>query len=157
MGVLSALPIVAAGNLCCCLWLVSGGAIAAYLLQQHQTAPLTPADGALVGLMAGLIGAFVRFVVAIPIDLMLAPMEHAMLQRIIDMGTLPPEARDVLERYAGREGELSGAFSIISRFVGLIFWLFLGAVFSTIGGLIGALIFRKETLPGTIDIIPPQA
>ena len=99
MGVLSALPIVAAGNVCCCLWLVSGGAIAAYLLQQNQTAPLTPADGALVGLMAGLIGAFVRFVVAIPIDLMLAPMEQAMLQRILDMGTLPPEMRDVLERY----------------------------------------------------------
>jgi hypothetical protein len=157
MGVLSALPVVAAGNLCCCLWLISGGAIAAYLLQQHQTAALTPADGALVGLMAGLIGAFVHFVVAIPIDLMLAPMEHAMLQRILDMGTLPPEARDVLERYAGREGELSGAFSIISRFVGLMFWLFLGAIFSTIGGLIGALIFRKETPPGTIVDTPPSA
>jgi hypothetical protein len=157
MGVLSALPIVAAGNLCCCLWLVSGGAIAAYLLQQHQMAPLTPADGALVGLMAGLIGAFVRFAVAIPIDLLLAPMEYAMLQRILDMGTLPPEARDVLERYAGRESELTGAFFIISRVVGLMFWLFLGAIFSTIGGLIGALIFRTQTPPGAIDIIPPQA
>jgi hypothetical protein len=156
MGVLSALPIVAAGNLCCCLWLISGGAIAAYLLQQNQTAPLTPADGALVGLMAGLIGAFVRFVVSIPIDLMLAPIEHAMLQRILDMGTLPPEARDVLERYAGRERELSGAFFIVSRVVGLMFWLFLGAIFSTIGGLIGALIFRKQTPPGALDI-PPQA
>jgi hypothetical protein len=157
MGVLSALPIVAAGNLCCCLWLVSGGAIAAYLLQQHQTAPLTPADGALVGLMAGLIGAFVRFAVAIPIDLLLAPMEYAMLQRILDSGTLPPEARDVLERYAGRESELTGAFFIISRVVGLMFWLFLGAIFSTIGGLIGALIFRTQTPPGTVDIIPPSA
>ena len=26
MGVLSALPIVSGGNLCCCLWVVSGGA-----------------------------------------------------------------------------------------------------------------------------------
>jgi hypothetical protein len=156
MGVLSAMPFVAAGNLCCCLWLISGGAIAAYLLQQHQSAPLTPADGALVGLMAGLIGAFVRFVVAIPIDLVMAPMEQAMLQRIVDMGTLPPEARDVLERYAGRDRELSAAYVIISAIVGLMFWLFLGAIFSTIGGLIGALIFRKETPPGTLDL-PPQA
>jgi hypothetical protein len=156
MGVLSALPIIAAGNVCCCLWLISGGAIAAYLLQQNQTAPLMPADGALVGLMAGLIWAFVRFVVAIPIDLLLAPMEYAMLQQIIDMGTLPPEMRDVLERYSGRDRELSGVYFIISSVVGLMFWLFLGAIFSTIGGLIGALIFRKETPPGTIDI-PPQA
>jgi hypothetical protein len=156
MGVLSALPIVAAGNLCCCLWLLSGGAIAAYLLQQNQTAPLTPADGALVGLLAGLVGAFVRFAVAIPIDLMLAPMEHAMLQRILDMGTLPPEARDILERYARRDRELSGAFFIVSRLVGLMFWLFLGAIFSTIGGALGALIVRKQTPPGTLDI-PPSA
>jgi len=155
MGVLSALPIVAAGNLCCCLWLISGGATAAYLLQQHQTAPLTPADGALVGLMAGLIGACVRFAVAIPIDYILAPVEHAILLRILDMGTLPPDARDILERYAGRDRELSGAFFIISRLVGLMFWLFLGAIFSTIGGLIGALIFRKQTPPGTLDIPPP--
>jgi hypothetical protein len=156
MGVLSALPLVAAGNLCCCLWLVSGGAVAAYLLQQNQTTPLTPADGALVGLMAGVIGAFVRFVVAIPIDLMLAPMEHAMLQKILEMGTLPPEVRDVLERYGGRDRELSAAYFMVSRIVGLMFWLCLGAVFSTIGGLVGALIFKKQTPPGIIDI-PPSA
>jgi hypothetical protein len=156
MGVLSALPIIAAGNLCCCLWLVSGGAIAAYLLQQNRTAPLTPADGALVGLFAGLIGALVRFAVAIPIDLILAPIEQAMLQRILDMGTLPPEARDVLERYAGRDRELSGAYVLISGLLGLMLWLFLGAIFSTIGGLIGSVIFKTQALHGTIDI-PPSA
>jgi hypothetical protein len=156
MGVLSALPVIAVGNVCCCLWLISGGAVAAYLLQQNQTAPLTPADGALVGLMAGVIGAFVRFAVGIPIDFMLAPMEHAMLQRVLDMGTLPPEMRNVLEQYAGRDRELSGAFYIVSSVVGLMFWLFLGAIFSTIGGLIGALIFRTQTPPAAIDI-PPSA
>ena len=57
MGVLSALPLINAGNVCCCLWVVSGGVVAAYVLQQNQTAPITPGDGALVGLLAGLIGA----------------------------------------------------------------------------------------------------
>ena len=56
MGVLSALPFVAGGNLCCCLWVVSGGAIAAYLFQQNQSTPIATGDGALVGLLAGLIG-----------------------------------------------------------------------------------------------------
>ena len=42
MGVLSALPIISAGNVCCCLWVVSGGAIAAYLFQQERAAPITP-------------------------------------------------------------------------------------------------------------------
>ena len=31
MGVLTALPIISAGNLCCCLWVLSGGAVAAYM------------------------------------------------------------------------------------------------------------------------------
>jgi hypothetical protein len=157
MGVLSALPLVAMGNWCCCLWIVSGGAIAAYLLQQNQAMPLAPADGALVGLMAGLIGAVVHTVVAIPINLLMAPIEQAMLQWVVNTGTLPPEAREAIERVAGRNRELSGAYFLVSVIVGLMFWLFLGAIFSTIGGLVGALIFKKQTPPGTIDIIPPQA
>jgi len=32
LGILSALPIVSAANLCCCLWVVAGGVLAAYLL-----------------------------------------------------------------------------------------------------------------------------
>ena len=51
------------------MWVVSGGAIAAYLLQQNQSTPILPGDGALVGLLAGLIDALkthaaVRFVKA---------------------------------------------------------------------------------------------
>ena len=155
MGVLSALPIISAANACCCLWVVSGGVIAAYLFQQNRTTPITPADGALVGLLAGLTGAFVRVVVAIPIDILVAPMEQAMLQRMMDMGTFPPEARDILERY-GRSGATGGAYFILSRLVGLMFWLFVGGVFSTLGGLLGALIFKTQTPPGVIDI-PPTA
>jgi hypothetical protein len=153
--VLSALPIISAGNACCCLWVVSGGAVAAYLYQQNTTAPMTPGDGALVGLLAGLAGALVRTVVAIPIDLLVAPMEQAMLQRFLEMGTLPPDARDVLERFS-RGGAMGGAYFLLSRIIGLMFWLCVGGIFSTLGGLIGALIFKKSTPPGVIDI-PPTA
>ena len=154
MGVLSALPIVAAGNLCCCLWIVSGGVVGAYLLQQHQTAPITPSDGALVGLLAGVIGAFVQFAVSIPIGILVAPFERAMLQRVMDMaGSMPPEMRDTLGRYASG-GDVSLAWMIVSRIVGLIMWLAVGAIFSTLGGLLGATIFRKQTPPAVIDIPP---
>ena len=155
MGVLSALPIVSAGNVCCCLWVVSGGVIAAYLVQQNQSLPITPADGALVGLLAGLVGAAVRFVVSIPIDFLMAPFEQALLQRVLDVGTLPPEFRDLVERYSGRDREVSLAFQVVGRIVGLMFWMFIGAVFSTLGGLIGSLIFRKDSPPVQLDIPPP--
>ena len=68
MGVLSALPIIAVGNVCCCLWVISGGVVAAYVLQQGQPQPITPADGAFVGFLAGLLGAFVYLVISVPID-----------------------------------------------------------------------------------------
>jgi hypothetical protein len=154
MGVLSALPIISAGNFCCCLWVISGGVVAAYLLQQNSTTPITPSDGALVGLLAGLIGALVQVVVTIPIDLLVAPMQQAIIARVLDMGTLPPEARQVLERYG--QGTASGASFVISRIVFLMFWVFIGGLFSTLGGLVGAMIFKRQNPPGVIDI-PPGA
>jgi len=155
MGVLSALPIISAGNLCCCLWVVSGGVLAAYLFQQDRTAPITPADGALVGLLAGLVGALVQSLVSIPVDLLIGPFEQTIRQRVLEMGSLPPEVRDLLERY-GRGGVTGGtmgaAIYIISRLIGLMAGLFIGGMFSTLGGLLGALIFKKQTPPGVIDI-----
>jgi len=153
MGVLSALPIISIGNACCCMWVVSGGVIAAYLFQQNQSKPITPADGALIGLLAGLAGALIQFLVKIPLDFLIAPMEQAMVQRMMDMGTLPPEVHDMFERY-GRGGAMGGAFFFLTRIVGLMFWVFVGGVFSTLGGLLGALIFKKQTPPGVVDVAP---
>jgi len=154
MGVLSALPIVAVGN-CCCLWVVGGGVVAAYVFQQNQAAPIAPGDGALVGLLAGLVGAFVQLVVSIPINILVAPMEQAMLQRVIEIaGSMPPEMRDAIERYSNVQGQGGVALLLVKQVVGLMIWLFVGAIFSTIGGLLGALVFRKQTPPGVIDIPP---
>ena len=54
IGVLTALPIV---NCCCCLWMVGGGFLAAYLESQRQPTSLSIMQGARVGLMAGVVGA----------------------------------------------------------------------------------------------------
>jgi hypothetical protein len=160
MGVLSALPVVSAGNLCCCLWVVSGGVLGAYLLQQHQLTPITPGDGALVGLLAGLIGAVVQFVVSIPIGILVAPLERAMLERFIEMaGSMPPEMRDALGRYTGSAGESNIGLLIVRKVAELVMWVFVGGIFSTLGGLLGAVMFRGQTpsqTPGVIDI-PPTA
>jgi hypothetical protein len=154
MGVLSALPLVGAGNLCCCLWVVSGGVIAAYLLQQNHPEPISPGDGALVGLLAGLIGALVQMVVSIPIDILVGPYQRQMVQRLMEMaGTVPPEIRDVFERY-NRDAPSAIAFLVIGKIVGLFFGLVVGGIFATLGGLIGAALFKRTSPPGTIDVTP---
>ena len=99
VGVLSALPLIYVGNLCCCLWIISGGVVAAYLLQQSQTAPIVASDGALVGLLAGIVGAFVYLVVSIPINLVMAPLEQRIVQRLFEtMNNMPPELREYATR-----------------------------------------------------------
>ena len=39
IGVLSALPIINIGN-CCCLWVIGGGVLATYLMQQNHPYPI---------------------------------------------------------------------------------------------------------------------
>jgi hypothetical protein len=155
MGVLSALPIISAGNICCCLWVVSGGVVAAYLLQQNQHAPITPGDGAVVGLLAGLIGALVQFVISIPIGILVAPMERAIVQRMVEAaGNMPPAMREMFEGYLEQSGQPTIVAVVFRRLVELCLMLVAGAVFSTLGGLLGAAIFRKQ-LPGPTEAPPP--
>src|SRR3954465_1075927 len=135
MGALSALPIISAGNLCCGLWMVSGGLVAAYVLQQNEPAAITPGDGALAGLLAGLAGAFIYLVLSIPITLLMAPIERVMIERIMrNAGSVPPEFRD----YVGTSIGMGVRIALVFVFV-LVF----GCVFSTLGGLLGAALFKK--------------
>ena len=149
-GVLSALPLISGGNLCCCLWIISGGVVAAYVLQQNQTTPIAAGDGALVGLLAGVAGAVVYLIVSIPISLLVGPLEQRIIQGLAEtMNNMPPEFREYATRSA------NGGFRVAMALFSFIFMLCLGAVFSTIGGVLGALIFGRKTPPGIIDIPPP--
>ncbi len=144
VGLLSALPIISAGNLCCCMWVIGGGIVAAYMLQQNSMAPLTSGDGALVGLLAGIVGAFVYLIVSVPITFLIAPMERVFLQRIIEnAGNMPPEFREYVGTYIGGGVRLT---------LGFVFMLIIGSIFSTLGGIIGAAIFKRSIPPGTVDV-----
>jgi hypothetical protein len=145
-GVLSALPFISAGNICCCLWVVAGGAAAAYLLQQNQPAPIPAGDGALVGLLAGLLGAAVYLVLSIPITIVVAPMERAILERLLRSSEgMPPELREYLDAQAGVG---------VRIVIGFLTMLFVGPLFSTLGGVLGSAIFRTPA-PGALPAAPP--
>ena len=125
LGVLSALPIVAFGNVCCCLWVVSGGAVAAYALQQRQPTLVTPGEGALVGLLAGMIGTCVYLVLSVPISLLMAPFERQIVERLATFGNMPPELRDYANRPAG--------LRVLGVLLDFVIRFFVDAIFSTIG------------------------
>jgi uncharacterized protein YqgC (DUF456 family) len=146
-GVLSALPFIGAFNACCCLWIVTGGVTAAYLLQDREPNAIQVGDGALVGLMAGVIGAFVYLIVSIPVTLLMAPMMSAFTDRIVNEGNFPPEVREMLT---------SGIGTAAGIILGFFAYLAAGMVFSTLGGILGTLIFRKPARPPVIDVPPSE-
>jgi hypothetical protein len=142
MGVLSSLPLISVGNLCCCLWVICGGVAAAYVLQQGQPDPITPADGAFVGFLSGLAGAVVWLVISLPLDVLIGPMEREMVRRWVESLGGVEGFRD----YADRANLIAAP---VRAFLGFLMMLFVGAVFSTIGGVLGALMFKKAPVPTT--------
>jgi hypothetical protein len=145
MGVLSALPGVSLGNCCCCAWLVTGGLVAAYVLQANTFQPITMGDGALVGLLAGLFGAVVNMIVSVPMNILTGPFQRQLVQRFADsQPDLPDNVRQMVDSMG------VGAVSVIGTVMAFFMMLVLGAVFSSLGGLLGAFFFKKKDVP-----VPP--
>ena len=142
-GVLSALPIVSVAN-CCCVWLIGGGAITAYLLQQGQSEPISLADASVGGCLAGVFGAFVSAVIFVPIQLLTQPLQRQMADLFRGNADIPPELAEMVE-------QLSGA-SVGAVLFGFVVMLLLGMVFSTLGGLLGSIVFRPSQ-PATKDVL----
>lgn len=147
LGVLSALPVVNIAN-CCCIWIVTGGVLAAWFLQQRQPIPITPGDGAMVGLMAGLVGAVIWAVLYVPIRAATGSLQQRMIERALDNASeLPPALLPMLER-AQHEGA-----GVIAFVIGFAFRLVLCAIFSTLGGLVGAMLVARRS-PEITDVPP---
>lgn len=148
-GILSSLPFIGAGNCCCCMWVVLGGALAAYLEQQNSPQRITPARGALVGLAAGVIGAFVSLLTSLLLDPIVGAARRSMTAGLIRIaGDLPPEVRDFLEM---TNQDPTGLGYLFSFFLTLC----VGAVFSTAGGALAAAFMKKDVPPALGGPIQP--
>jgi len=141
--VLSSLPVISMGNCLCCAWVILGGMLATYLLQQAQPGPVEGVDGAIVGLLAGVVGAIVGSLVAIPIQMLMGPMNGDLLKRILDQGgsDMPGGMRDTLESMT--RGGVGGAIMLL----GLMVSLLVDAIFGALGGLLGTVIFKPSVPP----------
>jgi hypothetical protein len=146
IGVLSALPIVSMGN-CCCLWIIGGGMLAAYLAQQSDRNPITNAQGATLGLLAGVIGAVVWIAASLAMDVVMGPFQERLISRMLETSAdMPPELRGWWEEVGQR------ASSPLRYAIGFVFHLVAGVIFSTLGGVLGAVFFRRVPSP-----LPPAS
>jgi Family of unknown function (DUF5518) len=137
LGILSVIPFVSAGNLCCCLWAILGGMLASYLYIKNSPTPATAADGAVLGALAGVVGAAIDLVIGIPINYAMGPTMRNLMLRLIE--NADPRQAEVMRRQLEAGGD-----TIASHiFQGLIAAVLL-FVFALIGGLLGVAIFEKR-------------
>jgi hypothetical protein len=148
IGVLSALPIINAGNCCCCLWVLAGGALAVYLRQQNSPIPIDAAEGALMGLIAGFIGGVIGVILSIPIQMFVGPWQDEWMRQIMAGNEdMPPEVREMMERMmAGNAMQVVGAIINIVTSV----------IFGMLGGLLGVAIFKKTAPPPPPPTVIPH-
>jgi hypothetical protein len=140
IGVLSALPIVNTANVCCCLWVVVGGGLTTYLLQQARPDPVEAAETAIFGLIAGLVGGILY--VAATAVLLSGAMGVQFIDQLRDAMSNNPEIPDeVRDRMVNLMG--SGALALIVAAITIPTY----AVFSMVGALIGLAMFKKKVPP----------
>lgn len=148
LGVLSALPVVNVAN-CCCIWIVTGGVLAVWLMQQRHPLPVTAGDGAVVGLLAGLFGSVVWAILYLPVHAVTGSLQQRMVERAMENAAeLPTAVQRALEQAQAGGG---GLFGLI---VGFAFMLVVSAIFSTLGGLVGAMLVARQAPPVT-PYVPP--
>jgi len=137
IGVLSVIPFVSAANLCCCLWAIVGGLLATYLYVKNSPTPASAADGAVLGVIAGAVGAVISLILGIPIALAMGPVMRNMIVSL--MHNLDPRQAELLRQQFEAQGNALGPL-ILQSFIGaaLLF------VFAILGGLLGVPIFEKR-------------
>ena len=127
----SLIPIV---GVCCCIWSIVGGVVAALIYIKGSPTPVQMGEGAMVGGLAGVVGGIIYVVIYLPIALLWG---MATMQEQLDKtGVHLPFSGSILMVV----GSLIGAVCLV--------------VLATLGGVIGTAIFGKSK--GTVAPPPPQ-
>ncbi len=147
-GFVSALPFVGALNCLCCCLVVGGGFLAAYLYSKEcrsNGVEFRPGTGALVGLVAAFFFAIMATIVSF-LSRFVVPQDPEQILSRLESANMPPQALETATKV------IELLFAPIGILIGFVFALLLGAVFSTIGGLIGGAAFKVEA-----TATPPSA
>jgi hypothetical protein len=146
-GILSGMPVV---SCLCCLWIIGGAMLAAYLLAKDSPVVLTAGDGAIVGVFTGIVAVVVQAI----INFLFRPVNEKIFLRMMEWfaeyaGEMPPGIEGFFE---DGPTQVSVPWFLIGILVSAIVFSALGAL----GGIIGISLFGKKFLQnkteGVIDV-----
>lgn len=140
MGLLGGLPLISALNCVLCMWVWLSAILAVVLYRSFEGSHprVTTGQGALLGLVSGIIGAVVVWLISL-------------LSRNAAMGYIS-------QLLSSNGVNLpSGVLQAGIGFFSLFFDLILYAIFGAIGGLIGAAIFKGPEPAPAAAVVPPPS
>ena len=142
LGVLSGIPVINFINCACCALVIGGGILSSYLYMKDYP-PEQPrvqyGDGALLGLLAGLLGAVVSTIIAIPFQLLVGGASNAgMLEALRSQPDIPAEIIDMIEPF------FQGGINMLAILFGLLVGSVLYSIFGMLGGVIGVALFGPK-------------
>ncbi len=157
IGLVTGLPVIHSLNRsCCCGLVLLCGMASLYFYKQEFTeemAPLESSDALILGILAGIAGAFIGSAILVLGKIVFGPVDEQLmlkaLQRIQQQGSLTPEMTEFMDKLINTlEDSIQNGIkigNILSELlVGLIFY----PIFSMLGGLIGFGIFGKKKYTG---------
>lgn len=139
-GVLSGIALL---NCLCCIWIIGGAMLAAYLLVKDSPVALSSGDGIIVGVFTGIVAAIANVIV----NVLLRPFNMKIMQRIFEllseyMEEMPPGFEDLIEGQ-GLES------SVPTFLLGLVISIIIFSVLGALGGVLGISLFGKKFAPKT--------
>ena len=149
LGLLSVIPFISALNVCCCLWAILGGMLASYLYVKNSPTPVSTGDGAIVGAIAGIIGAVISFILGLPINYAMGPTMRNLILSLFE--NVDRQQAELMRRQMEMSGESIAALIVNGLILAVLLFFF-----SVIGGLIGVAIFEKRK-GGPVPPPPPAA
>jgi hypothetical protein len=138
-GVLSGIPLL---GCLCCLWIIGGAMLAVHLAARDYPVRMTPGDGAIIGILTGIVAAVVDTVISIPLQALNLELMQRLMDRVAEYSSrLPSNWREMMERSAMTRT------SVAWFFFGLVISAAIFAALGALGGVIGASLFGKKAAP----------
>ena len=147
LGLLSVIPFVNALNVCCCLWAILGGMLASFLYVKNSPTPANAGDGAVLGAIAGVIGAAISLILGIPINYAMGPTMRNLLLGIFE--SVDRQQAELMRRQFEATGDSIAGLIINGLILAVLLF-----IFSIVGGLLGVAIFEKRK-GGPVPPPPP--
>lgn len=134
-GVLSGIPFI---SCFCCVWIIGGAMLASYLLSKDSPVALSVGDGAIVGILTGIVATVARlFASLLPVHGYYREFVQRLTERLAEYTEEMPAG---WESWLEREG--SG--SVFMFMMGLMMTVAFFAALGALGGIIGISLFGKK-------------